>query len=73
MMHRNSSGKLVEINRMHFKNDQLCFNKLYSLKRAQLFYTSAFKIIHTPKVELNYCAALLNDSKQQITRTPKIN
>ena len=60
MMHSNPAGKLVEINKMHFKNDQLCFNKLYSLKHTQLLHTSAFKIIHiTPKVELNYCATVL--------------
>jgi hypothetical protein len=36
MMHRTNSGKLVEINKMDFKNDQSCFNKIYSLKQTDL-------------------------------------
>ena len=37
MMHRTNSGKLIEINKMNFKNDQSCFNKIYSLKQHDLF------------------------------------
>ena len=35
-MHRTNSGKLFEINKMNFKNDQSCFNKIYSLKQTDL-------------------------------------
>ena len=36
MMHRTNSGTLIEINKMDFKNDQSCFNKIYSLKQNDL-------------------------------------
>ena len=36
-MHRTTAGKLIEINKMDFKHDQGCFNKIYSLKQAELF------------------------------------
>lgn len=49
MLHRNSAGKLVEINKMHFKNDQLCFNKIYSLYCAQLSHTGAVHVIRSTK------------------------
>jgi hypothetical protein len=44
MMHRTNSGKLIEINKMDFKNDQSCFNKIYSLKQTDLssFLNSSF-------------------------------
>ena len=35
-MHRNQQGKLIEINKMHFKNDHLCYAKIYALKHEQL-------------------------------------
>lgn len=36
MMHRTNSGKLIEINKMNFNNDQSCFNKIHSLKQTEL-------------------------------------
>lgn len=36
MMHRTSAGKLIEINKMDFKHDQGCFNKIYSLKQTEM-------------------------------------
>jgi hypothetical protein len=38
MMHRTTSGKLIEINKMDFKHDQGCFNKIYSLKQSELSF-----------------------------------
>jgi hypothetical protein len=35
-MHRTSAGKLIEINKMDFKHDQGCFNKIYSLKQTEI-------------------------------------
>ena len=35
-MHRTAAGKLIEINKMDFKHDQSCFNKIYSLKQTEL-------------------------------------
>jgi hypothetical protein len=36
MMHRTAAGKLIEINKMDFKHDQGCFNKIYSLKQTEI-------------------------------------
>lgn len=36
MMHRTAAGKLIEINKMDFKHDQGCFNKIYSLKQTEM-------------------------------------
>jgi hypothetical protein len=35
-MHRTNCGKLIEINKMDFKNDQCCFHKIHSLKQTEL-------------------------------------
>jgi len=36
MMHRTQNGQLVEINKMHFKNDVACFAKIAELKQQML-------------------------------------
>jgi len=38
MIFRDSKGKLVEINRLDFKNDKSYYNKIIQIKNPGLFY-----------------------------------
>jgi hypothetical protein len=49
-MHRTAAGKLIEINKMDFKHDQGCFNKIYSLKQ-----TDISSLLNGPNTGSNSC------------------
>jgi hypothetical protein len=56
MIFRDSKGKLIEINRLDFKNDKSYYNKIIQIKNPGLFYD----------LNLNN---ILNNNKNTIDKT----
>jgi len=64
MIFRDSKGKLIEINRLDFKNDKSYYNKIIQIKNPGLFYDLNYNNISTKniidKTKTNYSQYLIN-------------
>lgn len=63
MMHRTAAGKLIEINKMDFKHDQGCFNKIYSLKQTEMS-----SLLNSPNGTPNFSSFVKQIAPKSVTQ-----
>lgn len=60
MIFRDYLGKIIEINRLDFKNDKLYYNKIMQIKKQELFYNMNIKFNDNTQINQNYSTYIIN-------------